>query len=86
MISSTHKPCNECQNSLACGDQGECLALVRQRSRKLLDQLTPGERFMLMFGRGVIAQNPLRVVPVDSLNDEMRDRPDNGTPKNQNTI
>lgn len=68
MISSTHTTCNECGNALACGEQGECLALVRQRSRKLLDQLTPGERFMLMFGRGVIAHSPLRVVPVDSPN------------------
>ena len=33
----------------------------RKNSRKTLDQLTVGERFMLMFGRGELKHNPLRV-------------------------
>lgn len=40
--------------------------LLRQRSRRLLDQLSVGERFMLMFGRGVLKHNPVRVVPITS--------------------
>ena len=68
MICSTHTTCNECPNDLACGDQGECLAVQRQRSRKLLDQLSVGERFMLMFGRGVVKHDPLRVVLKDESN------------------
>ena len=33
----------------------------RQSSRRILDQLSVGERFMLMFGRGEVKHNPLRV-------------------------
>lgn len=33
----------------------------RQRSRHILDQLSVGERFMLMFGRGELKRDPLRV-------------------------
>jgi hypothetical protein len=33
----------------------------RKRSRTILDQLSVGERFMLMFGRGVVKHDPLRV-------------------------
>lgn len=44
------------------------MQLKRQNSRKLLDQLTPGERFMLMFGRGVVKHDPLRVVWKDESN------------------
>lgn len=33
----------------------------RRDSRKILDQLSIGERFMLMFGRGEVKHNPLRV-------------------------
>jgi hypothetical protein len=75
MICSTHTTCNGCPNDLACGDQGECLALKRQNSRKLLDQLTPGERFMLMFGRGVVKRDPLRVVWKDESNDQEQTTP-----------
>jgi hypothetical protein len=73
MICSTHTTCNECPNDLVCGDQGECLAVQRQRSRKLLDQLSVGERFMLMFGRGVVKHDPLRVVWKDESN--VQDQP-----------
>ena len=33
----------------------------RKESRKILDQLSTGERFMLMFGKGEVKHNPLRV-------------------------
>ena len=33
----------------------------RKRSRTILDQLSVGERFMLMFGRGEVKRDPLRV-------------------------
>jgi hypothetical protein len=53
--------CNNCPNDLLCGDQGECLNERRRTSRRILDQLSVGERLMLMFGRGVIKHDPLRV-------------------------
>jgi hypothetical protein len=37
------------------------LEAQRQRSRSILDQLSVGERFMLMFGRGVLKRDPLRI-------------------------
>lgn len=61
MIKSTHTTCNECPNDLLCGDQGECLNEQRRTSRRILDRLSVGERFMLMFGRGVLKLDPLRV-------------------------
>ena len=69
MICSTHTICNECPNDLLCGDQGECLAAQRQRSRQVLDRPSVGERFMLMFGRGVVKRDPLRVEWKDESND-----------------
>ena len=68
MICSTHATCNECTNNLACGDKGECLAAARQRSRKVMDQLSVGERFMLMFGRGVLKRDPFRAEWKDEAN------------------
>lgn len=55
--------CDKCTNSLTCANQGECLALKQQRqnTRRILDQLSVGERFMLMFGRGEVKHDPLRV-------------------------
>ena len=37
------------------------MEVQRQRTRNILDQLTVGERLMLMFGRGVLKHDPLRV-------------------------
>ena len=39
------------------------LELYQQRkdSRRILDKLSIGERFMLMFGRGELKRDPLRV-------------------------
>jgi len=62
MIESTHTTCNECPNDLLCGDQGECLAAERQRSRRIMDKLSVGERFMLMFGRGEYDAKTQRVI------------------------
>ena len=36
--------------------------------RRILDQLSVGERFMLMFGRGVVRRDPLRVELKDESN------------------
>jgi hypothetical protein len=33
----------------------------RRRSRSIMDQLSVGERFMLMLGRGEVKHDPLRV-------------------------
>jgi hypothetical protein len=33
----------------------------RRRTRRIMDQLTTGERFMLMFGRGKVVGDPPRV-------------------------
>ena len=62
MIESTHTTCNECPNDLLCCDQGECLVAERQRSRRIMDKLSVGERFMLMFGRGEYSHEEKRVV------------------------
>lgn len=35
--------------------------MTREQSRRILDQLSVGERFMLMFGRGELKRDPLRV-------------------------
>lgn len=35
----------------------------RAANRIIMDKLTPGERFMLLFGRGELKHNPLRVEP-----------------------
>ena len=55
--------CEHCTNSLICADQGECMHLFNQRifTRRILDQLSVGERFVLMFGRGELKYDPLRV-------------------------
>jgi hypothetical protein len=63
MIESTHATCNECPNELLCGDQGECLAAERQHSRRIMDKLSVGERFMLLFGRGEYDAKTQRVIP-----------------------
>jgi hypothetical protein len=42
---------------------GDELDERRRSSRRVLDRLTVGERFMLMFGRGELKRDPLRVVP-----------------------
>jgi hypothetical protein len=39
----------------------EHVEMVRARSRRILDQLSVGERFMLMLGRGEVKRDPLRV-------------------------
>ena len=39
----------------------EHVDITRARSRRILDQLSVGERFMLMFGRGELKRDPLRV-------------------------
>ena len=36
----------------------------RSKSRCILNQLTPGERFWLMFGYGRVEGDPPRVVPI----------------------
>ncbi len=63
MIESTHTTCNEYPNNLVCGNQGECLAAKRQRSRHIMDKLSVGERFMLLFGRGEYDAKTQRVIP-----------------------
>jgi len=63
MIESAHTARNECPNDLLCGDQGECLAAKRQRSRRIMDKLSIGERFMLLFGRGEYDAKTQRVIP-----------------------
>jgi hypothetical protein len=63
MIESTHATCKECPNDLLCGDQGECLAAKRQRSRRIMDKLSIGERFMLLFGRGEYDSKTQSVIP-----------------------
>jgi hypothetical protein len=63
MIESTHTTCNECPNDLVCGDQGEYLAAERQRSRRIMDKLSVGERFMLLFGHGEYDAKTQRVIP-----------------------
>lgn len=35
----------------------------RQESKRIIDRLSTGERFMLLFGRGKVERDPLRVVP-----------------------
>lgn len=45
--------CNQCSDKSRCDAEGCCMALVeqeRRRNRLAMDQLTPGERFALMFG------------------------------------
>ena len=39
----------------------------RRKSRRIMDQLSVGERFMLLFGRGVLKHDPLRVEPIRVL-------------------
>lgn len=55
--------CKECRNAFICSDQGKCMNLFNQRleSRSILNQLSVGERLMLMFGRGELKHDPLRV-------------------------
>ena len=47
----------------AMSDQREKeMVMSRSANRLIMNQLTPGERFALMFGRGVIAYDPIRVI------------------------
>ena len=39
----------------------ECVEMTRARSRRILNQLSMGERFMLLFGKGKLKRDPLRV-------------------------
>jgi hypothetical protein len=56
-------------------DEGERLAKTRRESRALLDQISVGERFMLMFGVGVLLKDPPRVVFRDSKEAREAGRP-----------
>jgi hypothetical protein len=38
----------------------------RAESRRIINQLSVGERFMLMFGKGELKHDPIRVVPIKS--------------------
>lgn len=50
-----------CRGRETCGRADEALSEQRRESRRVLDQLSVGERFMLMFGVGVLKRDPLRV-------------------------
>ena len=68
MIASTHTSCNACPNTLLCGDEGACMAAVaeqRRESRRLLDKLTNGERFAILFGAGRLDRETMKVVPIE---------------------
>lgn len=68
MIASTHTSCNQCADALHCAGIGYCLAGVeekRRENRRLLDQLTPGQRLTLMFGAGKLDRETMTVVPLE---------------------
>jgi hypothetical protein len=43
------------------GDGAGEVEATRRETRRVMDQLSVGERFMLMFVRGVLRRDPLRV-------------------------
>lgn len=43
------------------GDGADEIEATRKRTRRVMDQLSVGERFMLMFGMGVLRRDPVRV-------------------------